>query len=68
METKKIIQTCRMIQIMKNLNLLQKSGMLQTVKQQKVNITKTILSNLKKKSLNQAFAIILIHLFRLQEI
>ena len=37
---------------MKNLNFLQKSGMLQTVKQQKVNTSKAILFNLKQKALN----------------
>ena len=47
-----------MIQAIKNLNLLQK----------KVNITKTILLNLKQKALNQAFVIILMCLFWLQEI
>ena len=47
-----------MIQAIKNLNLLQK----------KVNITKTILLNLKQKALNQAFVIILMRLFWLQEI
>ena len=36
--------------------------MLQTVKQQKINIIKTILLNLKRKALNQVFVIILIHL------
>ena len=34
-----------------------------TVKQQKVNIIKAILLNLKQKALNQAFVIILMHLF-----
>ena len=37
-----------MIQAMNNLNLLQKIDMLQTFKQQKINITKTILLNLKQ--------------------
>ena len=32
-----------------------KNGMLLTIKQQKVNTTKTILLNLKQKTLNQAF-------------
>ena len=32
-----------MIEAMKNLNLLQKNGMLQTVKKQKINTSKTIL-------------------------
>ena len=45
-----------------------KNGMLQTVKQLKVNTIKTILKNLRQKVLNQAFVIILIHLFQLQEI
>ena len=52
-----------MIQEMKNLNLLQKSGMSLVVKQQRVNTSKAILSNLKQKPLNQVFVIILIHLF-----
>ena len=42
--------------------------MSQTVKQQKVNITKTILLNLKHKALNQVFVITLMYLFQLQEI
>ena len=37
--------------------------MSQTVKQQKVNTNKAILLNLKEKLLNQAFVIILMHLF-----
>ena len=41
-----------MIQAMKNLHLLQKRSMLQTVKQQKVNTSKAILLSLKKKLLN----------------
>ena len=45
-----------------------KNGMLQTVKQQKVNTTKTIQLNLKQKALNQGFVIILMHLFYLQEV
>ena len=57
-----------MIQAMNNLNLLQKNDMLQTVKQQKINIIKTILLNLKQKALNQVFFIILMQLFQLQEI
>ena len=40
-------------------NFATKNGMLQTVKQQKVNTTKTILLNSKEKALNQAFVIIL---------
>ena len=52
-----------MIQAIKNLNLLQKSGMSETVKQQKVNTSKRILLNLKQKLLNQVFVIILMHLF-----
>ena len=48
---------------MKSQNLLQKSGMSKTVKQQKVNTSKTRLSNLKQKLLNQVFVIILMHLF-----
>ena len=52
-----------MIQATKNLNLLQKSGMLETVKQQKVNTTKIIPSKLRKKVLNEVFVIILMHLF-----
>ena len=43
---------------MNNLNLLQKNGMPQTVKQQK-NTTKTILSNLRQKLLNQVSAIMI---------
>ena len=43
--------------------LLQKSGMSQIVKEQKVNTSKAILLNLKQKQLNQAFVIILMHLF-----
>ena len=38
---------------MKNLNFLQKSGMLSTFKQQKGNTSKAILLNLKQKLLNQ---------------
>ena len=49
---------------MKSQNLLPKSGMSQTVKQQKVNTSKAILLNLKQKLLNQAFAIILMHFFQ----
>ena len=52
---------------MKSQNLLQKSAMSQTVKQQKVNTSKAILLNLKQKLLNQVFVIILMHLFQLQE-
>ena len=52
-----------MIQAMKNINLLQKSNMSMTVKQQKVSTSKAILLNLKQKLLNQVFLIILIHLF-----
>ena len=48
---------------MKNLNLVQKSGMSQKVKQQKVNASEVILLNLKQKLLNQVLAIILMHLF-----
>ena len=44
---------------MKNLNLLQKSGMLYTVKQKNKNKTKLILKNLRQKVLNQVFVIIL---------
>ena len=40
-----------------------KNGMLWTVKQQKINITKKILLNLRQKVLNQVFVIILMHLF-----
>ena len=57
-----------MIQAMKSQNLLQKNGMSQTVKQQKVNTSKAILLNLKQKLLNQVFVIILMHLFQLHEI
>ena len=46
---------------MKNLNLLQKSGMLQTVKQQKQNTSQAIQLNLKQKLLNQVFVIILMY-------
>ena len=49
-------------------NLLQKSSMSWTVKQQKVNINKVMLLNFKQKLLNQVFVIILMHLFQLQEI
>ena len=52
-----------MIQAMKSQNLLQKSGMSQTVKLQKVNTSKVMLLNFKQKLLNQVFAIILMHLF-----
>ena len=38
------------------------NGMLQTVKHQKINTIKRILSNLKYKVLDQNFVIILIHL------
>ena len=52
-----------MILAMENLNLLQKNDMLQAAKQQKISTTKTIILNLKQKELNQAFVIILRHLF-----
>ena len=45
-----------------------KNGMSQTVKQQKVNATKTNLLKLRQKVLIQAFVIILMHLFWFQEI
>ena len=48
---------------MRNLNLLQKNSMLLTVKQQEINITKTIQLNLRQKVLNQVFVITLMHLF-----
>ena len=57
-----------MVQVMKSLNLLQKSCTSQTVKQQKVKINNVILLNFKQKLLNQVFVIILMHLFQLQEI
>ena len=44
-------------------NWLQKSGMSQTAKQQKVITSKEILLNLKQKLLNQVFVIILMRLF-----
>ena len=40
-----------------------KNGILQTVKLQKVNTTKTILLKLRQKVLNQVFVIILWHIF-----
>ena len=40
-----------------------KNGMIMTVKQQKINTTKTILSNLKQRVLYQVFVTILMHLF-----
>ena len=46
-----------MIQVMKSVNLLQKSDVIDS------QASKVILSNLKQKLLNQAFAIILTHLF-----
>ena len=52
-----------MIQAMMSQNLLQKSGMSLTVKQQKVNTGKAILLNLTQKILNQVFVITLMHLF-----
>ena len=52
-----------MIQAMNNLNLLQRIGISQTVKQQQVNTTQTILLNLKGKVLNQVIVIILMYLF-----
>ena len=52
-----------MIKAMKSQYLLQKSGMSETVKKQKVNTSKAILLNLKHKLLNQVFVIILMHLF-----
>ena len=57
-----------MIQAMKSENLLQKCGMSQTVKQQKVNTSKALLLILKQKLLNKVLLIILMHLFYLQEI
>ena len=48
---------------MKNQNLLQKSGIAQAVKQQKLDTSKAILLNLKWRLLNQVFLIILMHLF-----
>ena len=48
---------------MKNLNSLQNSGMLKTVKQQEVKTTKTIILNLRQKVSSQFFVIILMHLF-----
>ena len=53
---------------MKSENLLQKCGMSQTVKQQKVNTSKALLLILKQKLLNKVLLIILMHLFYLQEI
>ena len=53
-----------MIQAMKNLNLLQKSGMVQTVKKQKVNITKTAITfeteNIKSSPCDYSDAFILV--------
>ena len=53
-----------MIQVMKNLNLLQKSGMVQTVKKQKVNITKTAITfeteNIKSSPCDYSDAFILV--------
>ena len=43
-----------------------KNGMLQAVKQKKINTIKTILLQMRQKALNQV--IILMHLFQLQEI
>ena len=52
-----------MIQTMKSQNLLQKSDMSQTVKQQKRNTREAILLSLKQKLLNKVFVIIPIHFF-----
>ena len=62
MQTQKIISLLNDSTI-KSENLLQKTGMTKTVKQQKVNTNKAILSNLKQKLLNAFFFIILMHLF-----
>ena len=51
-----------MIQATDNLNSLQKNGTLSTVRQQEINTTRTTLSNLRQKLLNQAFVIILMRL------
>ena len=67
METQKIINLLN-DSAMKNLNLLQKSGMSWTVRQQKVITSKVTLLNLKQKLLNQIFVITLMHLLWLQEI
>ena len=53
-----------MIQVVNNLNLLQRTGMLL---KQKVNSTKIRLLNFKQKPLYQLFAIILMRIFQLQE-
>ena len=62
METQKIIKLLNDSSNEES-KLLQKSGMSQIVKEQKVNTSKAILLNLKQKQLNQAFVIILMHLF-----
>ena len=56
-----------MIQAKKSQNLLQKSGTLQTVKQQKVNTRKAILKFETEIIKSSLIMIILIHLFYLQE-
>ena len=56
-----------MIQAMKSQNLLQKSGTLETVKQQKVNTRKAILKFETEIIKSSLIMIILIHLFYLQE-
>ena len=48
-----------MIQAMHNLNLLQKYGMLQIFKQQKINTAKMTLLSLKQEPSDQVFIIIL---------
>ena len=46
---------------MLNTKFATKNDLLQTVKQQKINPTKTILLDMRQKILNQVFAIILVH-------
>ena len=52
-----------MIQAMNNLNLLKKKWDVIDSQTAKDNTTKTVLSNLQQKVLNQVFVIILMHLF-----
>ena len=52
-----------MIQVMKNLNLLQKVVRHRQSNSKKVNTSKVMLLNLKQKALNQVFVIILMHAF-----
>ena len=63
METQKIINLLNDSSNEESKLATKKNSMLYTVKQQKINTTKTLLLNLRQKLLNQVFVIILMHLF-----